>query len=1013
MSEQWQSYIDMFASTAARFSEKTALVSGERSVSYGQLEAASSVVGRELTLQYDVKGKIIPVLLPRSPEAIAALVGIWKAGAAGTMVDLAYPRERIDDILEQCGKGLVIDAAWINALDPFGKTPGSDCKPAALERDELALVVFTSGSTGRPKGVMLPHRGIAQAVKVPLSMDLITSETVWLHIVSFSFVLFVTDGLLHLIAGATVHLASDEVRTDPAKMFRYVAEHKINALFLPPSSAGPFLEKLQTPLDRLFTGSEKVGSLWGTKTKIITLYGSTETSSGCFIFLLDKAYDNAPIGKPNPGSCVYLLDDDGKDVPEGEPGELYIAGEQVALGYLNLPELTAESFLPNPFSDDPAYRTLYRTHDRARKLPDGNYEYIQRADWMIKVRGFRVEPGEIEIAMMKAAPISEAVVVGFKSKNTANKDDTSRLYAVYTAKERIDPRSIRDALAKTLPDYMVPAFIEQLDALPKNPRGKLDRKSIAPPDIERYRFDYVPPVTETEKLICGVFARTLGIDRAGVLDEFTLLGGDSVSAAKVSLALPEDLGLSAGDVLAKQTARLLAELAEANKKTAPVSVMPDMTAPEGMIELTPFHTIFYYEWLLNPDRSDYNIADSRYFNCPVPYERLNNALSAFVNNHFLINSNVIADTDGRLFWKKRDPIPAGASLVEYIDHPLSDKEVYPLISKPFNPEKDPLVRYYLIKEHEERYRFVSVAHHLVMDGTKSDEVYEAMRRCFNEQGFKAEKSLAEQAALIRRLSFKLNGILEANRDSIDAFWRAYLKNAAPVDLKFLKNSGMAEDALPAIPVGVSSFRVSRKDLDKVRVIAKRHGITPYMYGQIIFAVLLNKMTGQNQVSFAFPAIITEGIPLMYGVHVNTLVVNYSIDEETGFEDLAEQARNYFRDLERSKARYLPVNEIAKYLEDKGTLDAHFAQTSLRYNKYELDGIGADKEETDESLCIDLIGSFVFEQEEKDNVLYFRLRYKNRIFDQQLIDNFTRMYRNLFLQIANDLFEEIENDGTVK
>jgi surfactin family lipopeptide synthetase B/lichenysin synthetase B len=1006
MHENWTSYIEMFSATAARLPDKKAVVLEDRSVTYQELDAASSVIAHELAVKHDVKGKIVPITLPRSPEAIASILGIWKAGAAGTLVDLSYPRERIDDILGQCGRGFIIDETWINTLSPFGKAVPEGFTSAKVEREQLALVVFTSGSTGQPKGVMLPHRGIARAVKcITLGLGLITEIDEWLHIVSFSFVLFITDGLLHLFAGATVHLASDAVRTDPVKMLKYVAEHKINTLFLPPSSAGPFMEKLQTPLRSLFTGSEKVGSLWGTKTKIVTLYGSTETCSGCFIFVLDKKYDNAPIGKPNEGTRVYLLDEEGKEVPAGEAGELYIAGEQVALGYLNQPELTAEHFLPNPFTNDPASFVMYRTHDIARLLPDGNYEYVQRADWMIKVRGYRVEPSEIEIAMMKAAPLLEAVVVGFNSKTAADKENATKLYAVYTAKETIDPRIVRDALTRTLPDYMVPAFIEQIDALPKNARGKLDRKSIVPPDVERYKREYIPPRTETEKIICGVFEKVLGVDRVGILDEFTLLGGNSVAAARAAMALPEALGLSVGDILIKQTPQALAETAEGAMKNPAPSFK---SAPkDGVIELTPFHKIFHYEWLLDPGRSDYNIVDSRYFNAPLSYEKLNSALIAFVNGHYLINSNIIAGDDDRLYWKKRDPIPAGSRLVEYIDHPLTEEELYPRISKPFDLQKDLLVRFFLIREHDSRYRFISVAHHLVMDGTKSDEVYEAMRRCYNTPGFTAEKTLDEQAVLVEKLSAKLNAVLEENREQIDAFWREYLKDAVPVDLKFLKNSGAGENALPVLPVGAASFVIDKKDLDKVRVLSRHYGITPYIYGQIIFAILLNKMTGQKQISFAFPAIITEGIPLIYGAHINTLVANYRIDEDTTFEDLAEQAKMYFRDLERARARYLPVNEIAKYLDNKGILDALFAQTSLRYNKFQFDGIDGGQEETDESLCIDLIGSFVFEQEEKNNQLFYRLRYKNRIFDRELIENFTLMFKNLFLEIADDVLKEIE------
>jgi amino acid adenylation domain-containing protein len=1005
MSEQWFSYVELFTSTAARLSDKAAIVFEGRSVTYGELDAASSVIGRELAATCDVPGKIIPVMLPRSPESIAAIMGIWKAGAAGTMVDIGYPKERIDDILEQCGNGFVIDSDWIKALDPFGKTVPSDYKPAKLARDELALVVFTSGSTGRSKGAMLSNRAIAQVAKNASRFYI--EDDVYLSIVSFSFVLLLSQEMTLMILGGTIHIAPENIRQDLPQLARYSLDHGITMCFLPFLMVAPFLKLTGSSLRVISVGSERISNLWNEKPFLYASYGSSETAGPICTFMIDKLYENTPLGVAYPNIHIYLLDADGNQVPDGETGEMYISGDQVAMGYLNMPELTAETFVPNPFSDDPRYKTLYRTHDIFRLDVDGNYEFIQRADWMIKIRGYRVEPGEIEIAMRKAAPITNVVVVGFESKVGASKDNQTRLYACYTANEKIEPKMIRKAIADILPGYMVPAFIEQVDALPVNANGKIDRSKITPPEIERFKAEYEAPANDTEKTICEAFAKVLGIDRAGVLDEFTLLGGDSVSAAKVYLALPEEMGLSVADIIAKQTARALAELAEIHEKNWSASKIPDSVEKNGKLELTPFHKIFYYEWLLDPERSDYNITDSRYFNGPVPYEKLNNALITFVNNHYLMNSNVFVDKDDSLFWKKRDAIPSDAHFVKYIDHPLSDEEIYSLVSTPFNLEKDPLVRYFLIKENDARYRFVSVTHHLVMDGTKSDEIYEAMRRCFNKSGFKAEKSLEEQFAHIGRLSGRLNRILESNRESIDAFWRNYLKNAVPVDLKFLKIPGTSKNALPAIPVGASSFTVNRKDLENVRVISRKYGITPYIYGQIIFAIMLNKMTGQGQLSFAFPAIIPEGIPLIYGAHVNTLVANYSMNDDTTFEGLAEQARNYFRDLELSKARYLPVNEIAKYLDNKEVLDALFAQTSLRYNKYQLEGI--DREEPDESLCIDLNGSFVFEQEERDNKLYFRLRYKNRIFDKELIGNFTGMYNNLFLQIANDLLTEIDKE----
>jgi amino acid adenylation domain-containing protein len=992
-------YVDLFTPLAARLSHKAAVILNEQTITYGELARASDIVAEALMKKGGIRGKIVPLLFPRIPNVFAAILGVWKAGGAVCVIDLAFPQERIEDMTAQCGAGFIMDPPWFKDLDPYNRSPSPEFKALDPEAEQLAMVVFTSGSTGHAKGVMLPHRAVAVSAK-ETAEKIFQEEDRHLNIIGFSFVLLVTDGFGALLAGATLHIAPDNIRADPALIVRYMVEHKITTGFLTPQAASAFLEKMDGQLRLLATGSEKVGKFWGEKTALVTAYGASETASAIFWFYIDCEYDVVPSGKPNEGTKVYLVDPDGNLAAEGESGELYVSGAQVALGYLGSPELSAETFLPNPFSDDPLHKTLYRTHDIFRKNEDGNYIFVERADWMIKVRGYRVEPTEIEAAMRKAAPITHAVVIGFESRAENDRGKHTRLYACYTAPERIDPAFIKEEISKVLPAYMIPAFIEQLPSLPLNANGKIDRRKIAPPEIERFKVEYEEPVGETEKIICKAFGKVLGFSQVGALDDFGLLGGDSLSAARVLSLLPESLGINVMDLLFScRTPRALAAAAD-QKENLPEAA-PEDDAPQDAPELTPYQKIFYYEWLLDRNRWDYNIVDERAFSREDPWEfpveKMNHTLHRLVKSSFILSS-VVSPEDGTLRWKAREPLPTDFRLLTYIDHPLTDVEIFPLISKPFDLEKDLPVRYFLIKISEKSYRFIFVTHHIVMDGTKANWAYGEINRCW--EGL--DKTEHEKQKLFQqRLNRKWQAILEKYGEEIASFWDNRLKGAA-LDLNFLLSGGIPETELPALPVSMFRFFIEKKEFDRVRIIARKYGITPYIYGQIVFAVILSKMTGQRRVSFAFPVMIPEGADYIWGARINTLIVDYRISPDADFTDLAEQARSYFRDIESSRAKYLPVNEITRRLENRDVLEIFFTQTNLRDTKL---GFAGAEEESGSSLILDMNSKLAFEQEEQDQRLGFRVRYKNRQLDRGLVEHFAEMYRNLFIDMANDLFKE--------
>ncbi|MBQ8507154.1 MAG: amino acid adenylation domain-containing protein [Clostridia bacterium] len=687
-------FLNLFKQIVQEYSSKSALVYEGASMSYALLDQESDRIASVLIAEGVSCGDIVVIHLPRNMHTVAAMLGAMKSGAAICVMEEGYPQDRIDFIIRDTGAKAVIDSAWMEKL-PAGFAPVS---LPELRADDPAIIVYTSGSTGNPKGVVNPHHALSKAVRGNVFCR--TSRDIFMSVASFSFIAVVLEIFTPLSIGGTIHIAGDRLRKDANALADYVLENGITTSFFPPQMARVVLPRLEGQLHSMIVGSDRVIGLHSDKIRIFNSYGCSETCGPATFFEIDKSYPGiTPIGKPYAGSRLYILDDENRAVPDGVEGEICISG-QLSAGYLNLPELTKERFIENPFAEGEDDKILFKTNDIGRINENGYLEYVQRKDWMVKVRGYRVEPGEIEAAIVRLTPAEQAVVKGFENAN----GETS-LFCVYTAQEPLAPEAVVSAIRGFLPAYMIPAFLQQLDRLPVNANGKVDRKNILPPDAAKFKSPYQAPENEREAAICAAFQRVLGIEQVGVLDDFNLIGGDSISAAKVQVELTE-MNLSAGDILSLGTPQKLAAQAKRVLAKAEMRATWPLTFAERQMAV---------EQGMHPESVAYNInflalEISGEFNA----DRLEDALNAMAQRHAVLRS-VYPLEKGEYVHRIVDnlhiPVARRSCSREDVQHIIEEE------NRPFNLAEAPLLRCQVFAHAPGLHTLHFCFHHIIMDGS--------------------------------------------------------------------------------------------------------------------------------------------------------------------------------------------------------------------------------------------------------------------------------------------------------
>ena len=558
---------DMLRAKVEVCGEKTALVCREQSMSYQQLLKESSAVAAAICEFEFGAENIVGVMAKPGFGMFVGAIAVMFSGNAYMPIDPDYPDERIRYMLRQSGCKLVLveEGAKDFHLDSDIHTMYIEeavqhvqCNLPEIKPEQLAYVIFTSGSSGQPKGVMIEHRSLANMIQWNNDYYHLTDKDKTTKYAGFGFDASVHEMYPPLVAGAEIHIIPEELRLDIRGICSYIDNHHINIGFFPTPICELVSKEKCKALKMIITGGDRLKS-YSEDYTIYNNYGPTECTVLTTVFAVDKAWDSIPIGKPIANTEIYIVNDFGQLQPAGLPGEIWIGGAGLARGYINDEKRTAERFIPNPFRKG---ERLYRTGDIGRWLPDGNIEYLGRNDNQVKVRGNRIELGEVESVCTSRCGLTQCVAV------VDNSTGSDRIVMFYMADEDVNPTEVRKTLSDCLPYYMIPDVWIRRDSFPYSPNGKLDRNKleVEATEVTLEKTSVSDSVTQKrqltqyERVVEDVWRNVLGLDNIGLNDNFFEVGGTSLTLVSVLTGLGQDFPgvLKIADLFANPTIEQLA-----------------------------------------------------------------------------------------------------------------------------------------------------------------------------------------------------------------------------------------------------------------------------------------------------------------------------------------------------------------------------------------------------------------------------------------------------------------------
>ena len=584
--DESKTFVDMFRANVITRSFATAVVDGERSLAYGELDERSNALAAALAERGVAAGDFVAVKLPRTVDFIVAVLAVQKLGAAYIPVDPAYPQDRIDYIVADSGSKLVVDEKLEREVG-VGERKCKKSETSALQLQLIsptspAYVIYTSGSTGRPKGVVVPHRALRNLVEwVCRDYGIRPGTRIATH-PSFSFDASVIDVFPTLAAGGELHILADGIRKDVPAIRDYIVAHGIEGMTMSTQIGMALLDAYpDLPLRYLQLGGEKLMPVAKTKVRIINGYGPTEFCVCSSYESVDQSKEgDIPIGRAVPNTYSVIVDRYGHLLPQGCAGELALIGPQIADGYWRQPEKTAKAFVDLPFAIlHSSLFTLdssrmYRTGDLARYSAEGKLEYLGRLDFQVKLRGFRIEIGEIE-SVARQFPGVGAVAAEVRDVGGAKhlvlyyeklerevgvgERDCKKSESSALQLQLVSPTDLKAHLAGKLTDYMVPDYFVEVEKMPMTPNGKIDRRKLASPSAADSPREYVEPANDVERTVAKCYGEILKLERYGATDDFFEFGGTSIIAIKAVVALQKaGLDIQYGDVFKYKTPRALA-----------------------------------------------------------------------------------------------------------------------------------------------------------------------------------------------------------------------------------------------------------------------------------------------------------------------------------------------------------------------------------------------------------------------------------------------------------------------
>jgi amino acid adenylation domain-containing protein/thioester reductase-like protein len=920
-----KTFCDLFDEQAAKTPDKRAVVYLDKSMTYGELSDKSAAIARKLRSLGVGRDNIVGIFADRSLEMFAGVIGIVRGGAAYMPIDTKYPVDRIEFMLSDSNaKVLLTQRHLIGRIKFDGIIIDLDdesvyqdsCRGQRLENinkpQDLAYVIYTSGSTGRPKGTLIEHRALLNFSCWYKNEHNITSEDRLSKHASFGFDVSISETFPPLIAGAEVHIISEEIKMSLGELNDYFEKNKITIGFFTTQLAEQFNENIDNrSLRILYAAGEKLRTFAPRNYKLYNGYGPTECTVYTTFFQVDKFYANIPIGRPLANTKLYVADRFGNLMPEGYAGELYVGGDCLARGYLNRPDITAEKFVSGPFCGG---ERVYKTGDLVRWLPDGNMEYFGRIDSQVKIRGYRIELGEIEIEIMKVKGVKNTAV------SVITDGGNKFLCAYILADESVTNEFIKEQIARDLPEFMIPAHFVRLAEMPTNASGKIDRKALPAPNVAAAskQSDYQPPTGDFEVRLASLWKEVLGLEAPGALDNFFKSGGHSLKAVILQAKIEREFGFRVSikkifenPVLRDMAACLLVS-AEKNSVSAPKSAVAagalvlkpervtgggNLVAQEEEEAVVSAQAVYYpassvqkrlfiVENMEGPSAT-YNIPFMLKITGKLERLRFSAAIEKMIERHESLRTSFEV-IDGEPVQVIHSAVKLKKIFQDASDG-MSDSYIKELV-KPFDLSRAPLMRVKLFKSGDDEHLLFVNFHHIIFDGM-SFEIF--MRELFEIYEGRALPSPASQYKEFCEWQKKF--ISSCDAAGQQKVWFEMLSGEVPtlnMPLDF------ARPPKPDIAGDHFEFFADSELAARLKNFADTSGNTLYTIILAAFNVLLSRYSLQEDIIVGTPLL---GRPTLeaqntIGMFVNSMPARNYPKPDKNFMDFLDEVRSNFLNI---------------------------------------------------------------------------------------------------------------------
>lgn len=1026
-----ETVVSLFERYAAKEPDQLAVVCGDSALTYGALNAKANQLASYLQETHAIgTGDLVGILLDRSDLLAVAMLAVMKAGAAYVPIDINFPSHRKLYILRDAKlKTLLTDPIHFEAIEEkyqgkvafveerLSSLPTCDENlPLQTTPQDLVYVIYTSGSTGQPKGVLIEHHSIINYVQGIQAITNLREGAYYASITDISTDLGNTAVFSALCLGGTIDIIKKELLEDPHAFFEYCQDRTIDLIKFTPtllSSLMPSARQKKVTFTNLLLGGE--ASSWDliaeirthfTVEKILNHYGPTETTVGVLVNDLTHIQQEQalapPIGNPIQHTRAYVLDDRLRPVPAGCIGKIYLGGAGLARGYLNRPALTADRFISDPFLEG---AKVYDTGDLGRWLPNGKIEFLGRKDNQVKVRGYRVELGEIEQTILQHKEVQQCIVDAKR-----NQKEETVLVAYVVSRPGFDLSNLKEELIAQLPAHMVPVFWISLDQLPRTANDKVDRKALPALDPKLInRKQYRAPKTVVEKTIAHIWERLLVVEQVGLSDDFFELGGHSLLAMRLVAAIRKELQVQLS-VRAIFNHPTVDQLVRHISTLADHVVLPAVEKSTG-VKSTPLSYAQERLWFIDQFEGSlaYHIPKYLRLSGEVDVEALELAIRAILDRHEVLRT-VYIDEEGQVYQRVIDAKDWSLTIIP-ATNPQAEKAepnwVTQEIQRPFDLTQDYMLRAYLMSERPNEFQLLIVIHHIAADGWSTAILIDELVSNY-------ENYCAGQAINRKPLSIQYGDYAQWQRTYLTLdylqeeleWWESQLSGLPPLNLP-------TDFTRPPIRVNegkTRQFLVDKELVEKLQVLADTNDATLFMTVLAVFKVLLYRYSSQTDIALGVPVANRDQTALedLIGFFVNTIVLRTDLSGEPPFEHLLAQVRE--NTLQAYSHQQLPFEKVVERIViERDPSTTPLFQVMFAWNNNQpldeitIKGLEVSGIDFDHQLAM---FDLTFTLTPSDKGLEVRINYCSALFTETTIERMENHLLNLLRSVVRNSQQQV-------